>query len=402
MLVRSLLALVIALIVICALLYQREAGYGTGPKDTSSAPKGETVEVAFASNAVAGTISIIDLERMEVVATLNGVPDGTNVSFFRDPIQSFAQEIAQASGGLNYGQDTDLSRDGTVLYVSRGFLGDVIALDIATDSVLWRTPIAGVRSDHMDISPDGKRLYVSALIRGGDVVEVLDTANGKKLGSFKTGLWPHDVHVTADNKTVYVASLGDMQLEVGERGEDPNAYKVTLADTDTLEIIREHSFDEGIRPFQVTKDGKQLYAQLSNTHDVVARNLETDMDIARISLPVAEGVSEDDWDFEAPHHGLAMTKDEKTLCIAGRASDYAAILTTDPLALVTTIPTGDAPSWSTLTEDDRLCLVANTRSDDVSVIDLDNAEEIARIPVGRGVKHITVGRVPVELLEGLR
>lgn len=301
-----------------------------------------------------------------------------------------------------YGQDTDLSRDGTVLFVSRGFLADAIAMDIATGAILWRTPIAGIRADHMDISPDGKRLYVSALVRGGDVVEVLDTETGGKVGSFPTGQWPHDVHVTEDNKLVYVASLGDMQIEASGRGADPDAYKVTVAETESLNVLREYLFDEGIRPFQVTKDGRKLYAQLSNTHAVVARDLETDAQLARIDLPVAEGVTEDDWDFEAPHHGLAMTKDETTLCVAGRASDYAAILHTADLSLVTTIPTGDAPSWSAITHDDRLCLIANTRSDDVSVIDLTGRREVARIPVGRGVKHITIGAIPAALVDTLR
>ena len=35
-----------------------------------------------------------------------------------------------------------------------------------------------------------------------------------------------------------------------------------------------------------------------------------------------------DWDFEAPHHGLDMTSDESTLCAAGRASDYVALVST--------------------------------------------------------------------------
>lgn len=397
-------ALFTSVAVICAValvLFWREASYGSGARVSSAEMAGARREVALVSNAVGGTLSIIDLERQEVIKTLYLKPDGAKVSLLRDPMQWYAQDAIEGQGGLNYAQDTDLSVDGTVLFVSRGFLGDVIAMDIASGEILWRTPIAGIRSDHMDISPDGKRLYVAALIGSGNIVEVLETDTGDKIGSFKTGQWPHDIHVSGDNERVYVASLGDMQLEVAERDKNPEAYSITVADTKTLEVIDTYSFDAGIRPFQLTKDGKRLYAQLSNTHAVVARDLTSGTSAGRIDLPVAEGVGEDDWDFEAPQHGLALTPDEETLCVAGRASDYAGIVDADGLSLVATIPVGDAPSWAEVTQDGRLCVLPNTRSDNVSIVDLEQQIEIARITAGRGPKHVTVATIPASVLDSL-
>ena len=130
----------------------------------------------------------------------------------------------------------------------------------------------------------------------------------------------------------------------------------------------------------------------------LARDLITDTSKARLDLPVDEGVSEEDWDFEAPHHGLALSHDETLLCLAGRASDYAAIVRTDDLSLVTTVDTGDAPSWAAISAGDRYCVLPNTRSGDVSIIDLENATEAARIPTGRGAKHVTIGQVAVSAL----
>ncbi|WP_300375384.1 hypothetical protein [Henriciella sp.] len=401
MIIRILLAILLVAVLITGALAWREAGYGTGARDTSAAPEGETREVAIVSNAVGGTLTLIGTDSLEPIATLNGIPDGRKVGFLRDPIQRLAQGRAEAAGGLNYGQDTDLSRDGTVLYISRGFLGDVVAMDIASGDILWRTPIAGMRADHMDISPDGKRLYVAALLFGGDVVEVLDTETGEKTGEFKAGIWPHDIHITDDGEHVYVASLGDMQLPLAERAQAEDAYLITKADADTLETLATYSFEAGIRPFAVTEDEKTAYAQLSNQHSIVARDLETGTNSTRIDLPVDEGVTEDDWDFEAPHHGLAMTGDETLLCAAGRASDYAAIVRTDGLSLVTTVDTGNAPSWAAITGNDRYCFLPNTRSDNVSVIDLEAMSEAARIPTGRGAKHITIGEIPVSVIAAL-
>ena len=41
-------------------------------------------------------------------------------------------------GRPNYAQDTDVSPDGRTLYVSRGYLGDVAAFDIASGKLLWQ------------------------------------------------------------------------------------------------------------------------------------------------------------------------------------------------------------------------------------------------------------------------
>jgi hypothetical protein len=66
--------------------------------------------------------------------------------------------------------------------------------------------------------------------------------------------------------------------------------------------------------------------------------------------------------------------------------------------LIAQIPVGDAPGWSELADQDRLCLAANTRDDTLSFISIGEAKEILRLPVGNGPKHITVARVPAEVL----
>ena len=103
-------------------------------------------------------------------------------------------------------------------------------------------------------------------------------------------------------------------------------FQLTIADVDTLRSAIGYGsttrFGRGVsRP-----DEKTLYAQLSNEHAVVAYDLAARKVLRRLELPVKAGVTVDDWDFEAPHHGLALTDDGATLCLAGRASDYAALV----------------------------------------------------------------------------
>ena len=394
-----LLIAIVSLLSFSGIRMWQEKSFGTGAMESSTALSAESREVAFVANAVGGTVSILDVSTRQVVDEIDVTPDGKTVGFFRDPVQYFAQSVIEARGGKNYAQDTDLSRDGRVLFVSRGFLGDVVAIDLKSHDIIWRTPIAGLRSDHMDITPDGTRLFVSAVIRGGNIVEVLDTRAGDKLGHFQTGDWPHDVHVSSDGSKAYAASLGDMEVEVRDRNPDGDAYRITEVDANSLSILREYRFDNGIRPFQISESRRRLFAQLSNTHSLVARDLKSDTPVDRLDLPVKKGVTEEDWDFEAPHHGLALSPDENSLCIAGRASDYAAFVDAGSLSLKAVIDVGNAPSWSVFSEDGSLCLLANTRSDDVSFVSRESETEIARVPTGRGPKHITLGRVPVSLLD---
>ena len=48
--------------------------------------------------------------------------------------------------------------------MSRGYLGDVAAFDIVSGKLMWQRPLNTGRADHMTISPDGRSLFVSALM----------------------------------------------------------------------------------------------------------------------------------------------------------------------------------------------------------------------------------------------
>jgi len=91
-----------------------------------------------------------------------------------------------------------------------------------------------------------------------------------------------------------------------------------------------------------------------------------------------------------------------TLCLAGRASDYVALVSAPDLKLIATIPVGDAPGWVEVADDGKVCLVANTRSDDLSIISIPDRKEIVRLPIGDGPKHITVARIPAAIVAAMK
>ncbi len=366
----------------------------------AAAPEAERAKgkrgVVFVANAEDGTISVVDTRRLEVVRELDVLPDGPTAD--TDPDAAAGQQVIEAAGGKNYVQDQDLSPDGRVLYVSRGHRADVAAFRIRDGEMLWKTGVDGLRADHMELSHDGATLYVSALT--ANVVHVLDAATGEIVGAFPTGEWPHDNHLTHDGETLYNASIGNIVAPEEARG--PDSYLLTAVDPATLAVTRTYPFERGIRPFVLSEDERSLYAQLSMYHGVVEFDLERGVITRRLDLPIDDGVTEDDFDFEAPHHGLALSGDGETLCAAGRASDYVALIDADRMRRRAIIEVGDAPGWATTGPGGRRCFVPNNRDDTLSAISYRTRREIARLPVGDGPKHIEPGRVPARVLRAQR
>ena len=162
--------------------------------------------------------------------------------------------------------------------------------------------------------------------------------------------------------------------------------------------LRSYAFDRGIRPIVITHDERRMFAQLSHFHGVIEFDLQEGRVTRRLDLPVDPGVTEADYDFEAPHHGLAISHDERLLCAAGRASDYVALISTGALRAEAVIEVGDAPGWAATGPDGRHCFVPNTRADTLSVISYRDRREVARIDVGDGPKQIEAARIPETVL----
>ena len=349
------------------------------------------IEVAVVANAEAGTVVLLDVAARSILGVVDVNP---------------ARTKGQGPGAPNYAQDTDLSPDGRTLYVSRGYLGDVAAFDLASGRLLWQRSLNTGRADHMTITPDGASLFVSALM--DNRVYKIATSSGQLAGHMVTGVYPHDNKVSRDGQRLYNTSLGALASLPRPAGAPPLTetpgypFQLTIADVATLTIRDRVKLDNAFRPWQFSPDEKLLYAQLSNQHGVVAYDLAGLKELRRLDLPVKPGVTAADWDFEAPHHGLAITDDGRTLCLAGRASDYAALVATQDLTLIGTVPVGDAPGWAEVADRGRICLIANTRSDDLSIISIPNRSEVVRLPIGNGPKHITIAHVPASVIAAFK
>ena len=343
-------------------------------------------EVAFVANSEDGTVTLVDVATRKVLGAMNINP---------------SQTPSPRPGTPNFAQDTDVSPDGRVLYVSRGYLGDVAAFDIASRRLLWKRSIDTLRADHMTVSHDGRTIFVSALV--DNRVYRIDAISGEITGHVLTGVWPHDVKLSNDGRRLYNSSLGEIPsagFKSGSHPEDPavDPFLITIADASTLKIVDRIKLDVPFRPWAFTPDGKRIYAQLSNQRAVVAYDLGQRKVVRRLELPTDSRGDVAAWLFEAPHHGLAMSPDGKTLCLAGRENNYVALVRAPQLSLIKVVKVGDAPGWAEMADAGRVCLVPNQRSNDMSFVSTRTQTEIARVPVGKGPKHVDVARVPSDVI----
>src|SRR3954451_20857425 len=197
------------------------AGVGLA-QSADAAPTGLR-DVMWVGNNWAGTASIVDPKQLKVLKRgVNLVPDKDQelADIHSDP-EKLAFYIAiqqgQIEGHDQYVDDMFSTKDGKYLAVSRPSFADVVWIDVAkavagrSDSVFREQPMDGHRSDHMGLSPDGRRLLVSdstanQVIEFSMVNETVggnQVAVGDRLRTFESGETPHESNYTKDGSRIF-------------------------------------------------------------------------------------------------------------------------------------------------------------------------------------------------------
>ena len=347
-------------------------------------------DMFLTANSSDGTVTFIDAHSFRVLGSLNVIPDGNTP---RDPAQAAIYQPLVSREGVNYAQDMAVSPDGQVLYVSRGYLGDVAAFSIATGKELWRLQTMSQRADHVILSPDGSLLFVSALTT--NQVQVIDTRTASFVGSFMTGDWPHVLGLSPDGRYVYNGSLGNQLLPSGADGRK----QLTVADAHTFQVVRTYPFNAGVRPFVITPDGRIMFLQLSYFNGFIEFDLQTGQTLATVNLPLspeAQQMSPSSYPNQAAHHGIALSLDGRYVCDAGTISNYVALVNRPALTVAAIIPVGDDPGWAISSLDGRYCVVTSrgAHANTVSVISYAQHREVARIPVGLHPQFVLEAAIP--------
>jgi YVTN family beta-propeller protein len=132
----------------------------------------------------------------------------------------------------------------TTAYVTMQDSDELIAVDLPTQSIRWRTPTGPMPADVYGIH-DGKTLLVG--LTGSDGVEVFDVAGAlpRRVGKLPTGKGAHAFRSAGDGRGVFVSN----------RVENT----ISLIDIPTLKVIATYAAPGGPDCMDVSLDGKTLY-----------------------------------------------------------------------------------------------------------------------------------------------
>jgi len=381
------------------------------PNPSETGPNDRKRKVVFVGNNWEGTADVISARggKLRTLTRINIVPDydervdeicgrPVDLGYF------IAIRELVGEGNDQLVDDMYSTPNGKLLVVSRPSFKDVVALHMAgpnTGEIAWRFEMVGQRADHMAVSPDGKEVAISDST--ANVVHLLDTKTGEKVGEFASGDSPHENTYSADGSKIYHASIGLVYTPGDEAVFDTDTNKgeryFQVVNAKTGEIISRvdmgqkleqagyPNLSKAVRPMAITSNERKAFLQVSFFHGVVSYNLKKEK-VKRVTrLPnLVPNVPREQYLLDSAHHGIALSGNDKRLCVAGTMSSYAAVINRRSLRKPQLEPKllekGEKPYWSTTSENGRYCYVSWSGTDDISIISYRKRKETDHVDVG--------------------
>jgi DNA-binding beta-propeller fold protein YncE len=374
-------------------------------------------EVMVVSNNWDGTADLVEPRTFRRLARINVIPDRDQriAEIEADPQRKLYFDAIRELVGEGHNQYVDdgfTSNDGRFVYFSRPSFADVVAIDLRTKQIAWRMPVDGNRADHMALSPDGRRLLVSAST--ANVIDVIDTRRGRIVGRIPSGDQPHESNFSRDGRRIFHASIGPVYTSTDDQSQDATKGNriFEIIDARSLQVIKRYDIgrelakhgitvSSAVRPMAISPDERFVYLQLSFLHGFVEFDLRTERPTRLSILPLSDAsrnLARTEYLLDSAHHGLGINRAGSKLCAAGTVSGYAAIVDRRTLRVDSVVRVGRVPYWSTATEDGRHCWVSVAGEDRVSVISFRTGREIRRIRVGDHPQRMRPGTVRRDIL----
>jgi len=368
-------------------------------------------EVIFVGSNWEGTVEVMrSNRRFRRITQINVIPDYDEriAEMLTDPVRLAYFLLIRTligEGNDQYVDDMYTTPNGRLLIASRPSFADVVGINLRTRKIVWRFEVDGQRSDHMGLSPDGRRVAVSAST--GNVVHILNTRTGEEVGRFPSGDSPHENTYSEDGSKIYHASIGMVYTPTDQPLLDSTkgARHFQVVDARTNEILervnmgqklREAGYPDmsaAVRPMAITANERKAYLQVSFFHGFVEYDLVRKKVNRVVPLPnLVPDMPREGYLLDSAHHGIALSGNGKKLCVAGTMSDYVAMVNRRTLKRKL-IKAGSKPYWATTTSDGKHCLVSWSGTDTISVISYRTGKEIARPPVGNHPQRVRMGFV---------
>jgi len=258
---------------------------GKEPHHIYLTPDERSVIVA---NSASDSLTFLDPRTAEVQRVVTGIIDPYHLRFSPD-----MKWFVTAGNRLNHvdvygwdGKDVKLVKriatgktpshiwidsKSTVAYVTMQDSDELIAVDLATQSIRWRVPTGPMPADIFGVHQD-KTLLVG--LTGGEGVQVFDVAGPapRAVGIIPTGKGAHAFRSTGDGKTVLVSNRV--------------ANTISRIDFASLKVTDTFAVPGGPDCMDVSADGKTLYvtsrwARKLSVIDLSSRQLVRQINVGR-------------------------------------------------------------------------------------------------------------------------
>ena len=282
--------------------------------------------------------------------------------------------------GIEVNHGVSVAPDGSRYYVSNEADSTLDIVDGKSLKVGKKIPLSG-HPNNIDISKDGKRVYVS-IVTGPGAVDVIDTASQERVKSIRTKGGVHNTYMTPDGKYIVAGSIA--------------GKIITVMNYPAETIAWEYPMEAGVRPltFSTKPNGAtdKIFVNLSELHGFVVIDFDQRKEVARVKLP-EPGHMALALIAGTPSHGLAVAPDGKSVWCNSALNGSVYGYTLPDLKLIGGVKTGSVPDWLTFAPDGTL-YVANAGSNTTSAVDTKNLKVKATIPVGQVPKRNITAMIP--------
>lgn len=291
-------------------------------------------EVAYVSNEKDDTLSVIDLETLEVIETI---------------------PVGKRPRGIT------LSKDQTQLYICASDSDAVQVMDLASKTIVKMLP-SGEDPEQFALHPNNRNLYISN--ENDALVTVVDTETNSVVAQIEVGIEPEGMGVSPS---------GDMVVNTSE-----TTSMLHWIDPTTNTIIDNTLVDQRPRHVEFSDDGSKLWASAEiggtvSVIDVASRVIEH-----KITFKI-RGVHPD----KIQPVGIKLTSDGAYAYVALGPSNHVALVNAKTFEVEDYILVGRRVWQMEFNADESLLLTTNGVSGDVSVIDTAKQKAVKTIKVGR-------------------
>lgn len=288
----------------------------------------------WVTNEKDDTISVIDIDTLEVVRT---IPTG------------------ERPRGITF------SKDHSVVYICASDSDAVQVMDPETGEILHDLP-SGEDPEQFVLHPDNRRLYIAN--EDDAITTVVDTETRKVIAQIDVGIEPEGMAVSPD---------GTIAITTSE-----TTNMAHWIDTESEQLFANTLVDSRPRHAEFVKEGSELWVSSEIGGTITVFDVATQAEKGKIRFEI-QGVHPD----RVQPVGFELTDDEKTAFVALGPSNHLAVINADTFEVEDYILVGRRVWHMEFNADKSLLFTTNGVSGDVTVVDVAKRKAIKTIKVGR-------------------